>query len=163
TCVNEALSKPKTRVSSSVVMCRASSNWTGRGSRYKPVSCFVSERLSSVRSSRLMFWATSEMVYSGIVSRNTSASPRQRSRSSRHGAEDQVAIRRGAGDQDVAIRRAFGQRSYEFQRLVRTAIEGDEADVRIGLANYIAKEFVARALGFEPHGIETEQHRLEFF
>ena len=82
TCVNEALSRPSTRVSSSVVICRASSNCTGRGSRYRPVSCFVSERLSSVRSSRAMFWATSESVYSGIVSRNTSASPRHRSRSS---------------------------------------------------------------------------------
>ena len=36
----------------------------------------MSDRLSSVRSSRATFWATSASVYSGIVSRNTSASPR---------------------------------------------------------------------------------------
>ena len=51
-CVNEAFSRPITRVRSSGVMSRASSNCTGRGSRYRPESCLVSDRLSSVRSSR---------------------------------------------------------------------------------------------------------------
>ena len=49
----------------------------------------------------------------------------------------------------------------QLERLVRIVVERDEADVWVGLRDDVAEEFVARAFGFEPHGVETEQHRLQ--
>ena len=80
-CVNDVLSSPSTRCSLSCVISRTSSSCIGRGSRCTPEECLVSDFLSSVRSSRSTFCATSASVYSGIVSRNTSASPSAMSRS----------------------------------------------------------------------------------
>ena len=78
-----------------------------------------------------------------------------------HRPQDQIAVGRAAGDQDRALGRRLGQRGDQLQRLVRIAVERDEADVGIRLPDDVGKELVARALGFEPDGVEAEQRRLQ--
>ena len=47
-----------------------------------------------------------------------------------HRPQDQVAVGRGAGDQDRAVGRRLRQRRDQLERLIRIAVERDEADVR---------------------------------
>jgi hypothetical protein len=78
-----------------------------------------------------------------------------------HRTEDQIAIRRGAGDQDRAGGRRFRERRHELERFVRVTVEPDEADIGVRLREDVAKELVARALGFEPNAVETEDRSFQ--
>ena len=73
-----------------------------------------------------------------------------------HRPQNQIAVGRGAGDQDRALGGRLGQRGDQLQRLVRIAVERDEADVGIRLADDVGEELVARALGLEPDGVQAQ-------
>ncbi len=49
----------------------------------------------------------------------------------------------------------------QVEGLLRVAVDGDDADVRVRLPDHVGEELVARALGLEPDHVHAQQHRLQ--